>query len=324
MKRSVAIIGPTPGFLRWAIWQPCPLRELDDLPLPDTTFRQLRGVREISVGRIENRIFENICVHPLANSREPELALGFPIVEVSGPFGGPDQIEDACRNCPANAVAAHQPGSLAGCFGWLPVDFSYDFEKLIRGEFDVGASEAAGAAPTSELVDRVDRAVAELHLEELIKQMFLATRPAWYGLWSHARLSQEQLPVIEQLFTCVLASADAEAISISRRSRRLTELIRFVDAVSSCRQNRLELHVEFVPAGFSDGVSWTIQEHCGYCGFELASKSKSRCPACRQQGNRQPEKKSKVLGLRPYLHLYSILGSQQTQEFLLRYELQTK
>jgi hypothetical protein len=320
LKRSVAIIGPTPGFLRWAIWQPCPLRERDDLPLPDTTFRQLRGVREISVGRIENRIFENICVHPLANSREPELALGFPIFEVAGLFGGPEQIKDACWNCPANAVSAHQPGLLAGCFGWLPVDFNFDFEKLTRGEFDVGETEAAGAALTSELVDLVERAVAKLQLEELIQQTFLATRPVWYGLWSHASLSQEQLPVIEQLFMYVLANEEAERRANSAHSTQLTDLIRFVDAVSSCREHSLPLHVDFVPAGVSDGINWTILPHCGYCGFSIDNNLPRECPACGQPGNRQQETKHKVLGLRPYLHLHSILGSQQTAEFLLRYE----
>lgn len=327
MKRSAAIIGPTPGFLRWAIWHSCRLRELDDADqfdsqLPDTTFRQLRGVREISVARLENRIFEDFCVHPQATSREPESALGFPITEVSDPYGGTEPINEACRGCPANAIAAHQPGLAAGCFGWLPVDTNFDLEGLTRGE-SVARTGSISDAPSSDLIERVEQSVAQLQLEKLIKQNFLVTRPAWYGFWSSVILTQEQLAVVEPLFAHVLASKDAESISDSKDSKWRTELIRFVDAVSSCRRNRLALHVEFMPAGFSDGVSWKIPQHCGYCKFELVSGSKGRCAACRQQGRRQPEKKFKVLGLRPYMHLQSILGPRQTKEFLLRYETQS-
>ena len=66
MKRSVAIVGPTPAFLEWSIAQECRLRDLDveqPVDLPSQTFRQLRSVRELGVGRVEGRVFEGTCVH---------------------------------------------------------------------------------------------------------------------------------------------------------------------------------------------------------------------------------------------------------------------
>ena len=50
MKRSVAIWGPTPAFIRWAIEHPCELRDIEVDNLADGTFRQLRALRELSGG----------------------------------------------------------------------------------------------------------------------------------------------------------------------------------------------------------------------------------------------------------------------------------
>ena len=323
MKRAVAIFGPTPGFLRWAIWQPCPLRELDAAKLPTTTFRQLRSIREVSVARFEQRVFENICVHPCVSSREPHSALGFPIEEVVDVFGGLDLMNNTCRDCPANIAPVDQPGLLAGCYGWLPVDNRFDFEKLTRGDFAAGETEPVPDAIGLGLIELVERAVAHLQMEQVIHQHFLATRPIWYGLWSKTMLEPDQLPLIEQLFAHVLSCLPAATSVDGSIPNKGTDLIRFVAAVSNCQKYSLPLHVEFVPAGVSDGQSWTIPAHCGYCGFRTERESQKRCPACGKQGNRRQAARHRVLGLRPYLHLHSIMGPQQTEEFLRRYEART-
>ena len=105
MKRSVAIFGPTPQFVRWAIAHPCPLRSLDLEKLPDTTFRQLRGIRELSNGVVENRIVESICLHPDSTSADVESARGFPAEEILEAFGSHEQVQECCGDCPANAVS---------------------------------------------------------------------------------------------------------------------------------------------------------------------------------------------------------------------------
>jgi len=65
MKRTAAILGPTPPFLRWTIALPCPLRDLEaKTSLPDVTFRQLRSLRALSVGETQSRVKEGFCLHP--------------------------------------------------------------------------------------------------------------------------------------------------------------------------------------------------------------------------------------------------------------------
>ena len=120
-------------FVRWAVLQACPLRELYPQRLPETTFRQLRAIREISLATIEHRVLENICIHPDARSELSAEALGIPIEEVMALVGGLDFVQQCCCSCPANAGGVSQPGLFAGCYGWLPSDLRFDFDEIIRG-----------------------------------------------------------------------------------------------------------------------------------------------------------------------------------------------
>lgn len=320
MRRTVAIIGPTPAFLRWAIWQSCPLRELDAEKLTESTFRQLRGIREISIARLEQRIFEDICVHPRASSRDPEAALGFPVAEVVDLFGGQSLIEATCCNCPANAAACRHPGLLAGCYGWLPIDLAVNIEKISRGEPSDEESAATADSKNVDLIELVEWAVADLQLQNAIAENFLVTNPAWYGLWANRRVSQLQLQVLEPVMDRILADLLDGLPENSPQNIRLTDLSRFVTAVSRCSKYLLPLVVDWVPAGYSDGLTWTIPEHCGYCRMPTGVDAQKNCSACGQPGNKRQQIKQKVLGIRPYLLLSTILGREQTGEFLLRYE----
>lgn len=125
MKRSVAILGPTPSFVRWAIRIPCALRQIDVDNLPDATFRQLRSLRELSLARSENRVQGGICFHA-TETETVDAALGFFADEVSDFFGGVDNIQAACGKCVANAVSRSQAGEevWAGCYGWFRSEFS--------------------------------------------------------------------------------------------------------------------------------------------------------------------------------------------------------
>jgi hypothetical protein len=133
MKRSVAIVGPTPSFVRWAIRHACPLRQIDVENLPDATFRQLRILRELSLARIEKRVFKGICFHSTMID-DPDTARGFFEDEVADFFGGIPQISNCCNACCANAAElsredpADKPKVWAGCFGWLPSKFeAFDY-----------------------------------------------------------------------------------------------------------------------------------------------------------------------------------------------------
>ena len=118
MKRSVAILGQTPQFVRWAIRKACPLRELSE-NLADDSFRQLRGLRAFSVGRAEGRVVDGVCIHPAASAKKVDEARGFFAAEVLDAHGGEHQVDQCCHGCEANALADAVPGVWAGCYGWL-------------------------------------------------------------------------------------------------------------------------------------------------------------------------------------------------------------
>jgi len=137
MKRSVAIVGPTPSFVRWAIRHECPLRQIDDDNLADSTFRQLRGLRELSVARNEDRILEGVCFHR-EQTKDSKTALGFFADEISDFYGGVENVSSCCGACPANAVqlahADQRQQVWGGCYGWFPSqsdghDFMREFEN---------------------------------------------------------------------------------------------------------------------------------------------------------------------------------------------------
>ena len=68
MKRAAAIIGPTPSFVRWTILQPCPFRQIDDSH-PYEAFRQLRNLREVSLGLIETGFSKDSAFTPHKTKR---------------------------------------------------------------------------------------------------------------------------------------------------------------------------------------------------------------------------------------------------------------
>ena len=345
MKRSVAILGPTPAFVRWAIERPCHLREIDSQRLPETTFRQLRSLREMSVAMAQDRFVDNVCLHPSARSDEPESALGFLMNEIVGLHGGLEIVQQTCRSCPANVGAKTSRGSelIAGCYGWLPLDSPLD--SPVDSQFDLNDArqnsetiaspkpltdfDVADVADVADsLSDRIERAIAELGITPQLDQYFPATNPNWYRLWTQPVPSAVQLQLIEAIFIRVVACQSQRpgesglhqaATHQSTGKPNLSELDRFSMAVSAFRKNDQPLHLELVPAGHSDGQHWTIEPHCRICKSSTA-KASGRCRVCGVTGQRQNAIKLKVLGLRPYLHLHSVFGASATQELLQRFE----
>lgn len=170
MKRSVAITGPTPAFLRWAIARPCPLRPIDDHRFVDRTFRSLRNLRELSNAIDEDRVIEEFCLHPNtwqrtefegdemespANNASDEI-LGFGVDEIVAPFQGTAAVNEACHACPANVCRTSLGASWntvgtkegevtearanegietkqwVGCYGFLTRD-GFSFDRLLSG-----------------------------------------------------------------------------------------------------------------------------------------------------------------------------------------------
>lgn len=333
MKRSVAILGPTPQFVRWAIWHPCSLRHLDQENLPDDTFRQLRGVRELSNGLREDRVFENICVHPLASSENPDDALGFPKNEVLDVFGTQAFVTDCCRDCPANASGIRRPDIWAGCYGWLPAtdDSRFDGVPSRASENKSRDRPQETDGVRIDYVRHLDEAIGSLGLNSQADDLFMKTSPHWFGIWHSKTLTGDQVNFLVTVF-CEMVELSKKNSHQAIESDGKSNLTQFRDALESCQKHSLRLHVELIPPGFSDGQVWTLAAHCPDCGCSVShidrnSPQKSNrqqqrvCSACGRTGCPAGEQKNKVLGLRPYVRLDGIMGGPNTQAFLRRFEL---
>jgi hypothetical protein len=339
MKRSVAILGHTPMFVRWAIALPCPLRELDLRRLPETTFRQLRSVRELSLAEVEHRVHAGICWHPHARIVQPHEALGFPVDEVLEMMGGRCQVNENCGTCQANAGLAISDHYWAGCFGCLSTDLRCSADQILRGQRlslalqSDGAAGAAGAAETNDLrliVNRLARKESYDRVENPYRDRLSGTTASkendtsslWVRLWQHRIPNADQLALIQAALQRVLEFIDvsfkqseASAANIHSREPFRRDLVQLIRAVQISRQHQLPLHLELVPAGFSDGQHWRLYAHCQICKEDWLDRRKL-CRNCGADGRYQNEIKLKVLGLRPYLRLAEIIGRGEVERVL--------
>lgn len=327
MKRSVAILGPTPQFVRWAILHPCSLRQLEPNNLADSTFRQLRGLRELSTGYLEERVVDGICVHPDASSRFPAQSLGFLATEVLDAFGDAAFVNTCCQTCPANVDAHDRPGSWAGCYGWLPA--SDDFVMGAGSQIRSRPGRSPDSQPAMEanksgetLVEMLDGVIESAGWSEKAGGLFLETSPRWYGIWETGYLTRDQIEFLRVMFEQILGNRSPQQ---QKAGRPISELVRFYDALRACSDDSLELFVELIPPGYSDGLTWTQLAHCPTCKcvMNTANDSTTTCPACSRTGSPHGERKGKVLGLRPYVRLCGVIGERRTEEFLKKFESQT-
>lgn len=300
MKRSVAIQGATPAFLRWAIWHPCELRPLEPGRFADQTFRALRGVRELSIAKVERRCTADYCFHPRSIGQGGTAAaevLGFQRAEVSAAFGGEFRIESNCQNCPANALSDQISGVSAGCFGFLATT-EFDLQKLLSGY-------AQDDLAKFDLVEAIQDAAFRLDLEADLKSVFGPGRVVWNRLWKNKILSAKGLSLVADLFDRV---AEDFAGELPRH------VLVFRAAVKACLENDFPLHVELVPSGFSDGETWSLNASCPECGYEPAEiKKLQKCVGCGRIGGISAGPKFRVLGVRPYSHLAGIIGEERAR-----------
>ena len=302
MKRSAAIIGPTPAFLRWTLVVPCPFRDLESPDPTNAAFRDLRSLRTIAVGEFENRIVDEICVHPDSANGETKEAKGFPVEEVYAAYGGTQSANATCMGCTANVPisASELDGdaafSKAGCFGWLPfgenVDQTDSFSRLM----------VSGGNESAEIIEKFETAFQSIGEQSIDEPAFPKTTPAWYGVWSTREFSDEQLELLRRVFQKV------DSNSIAWR--------RLVRAIDLAYEKKLRFACALTPPGISDGVHWTIESHCVACGF---ARTEAHCPACCDNSPPQPSRRMKVLGLRPYLNLTSIVGEVATAAIVQSY-----
>jgi hypothetical protein len=100
---------------------------------------------------------------------------------------------------------------------------------------------------------------------------------------------------------------------------RWPEFSAWITALELAQQNQLRMHLEFVPAGVSDGVNWDLPASCGACNAHRSSRIHP-CSICGTEGMWREGRRRKVLGLRPYLKLVDIVGREKTEQLV--HELQ--
>ena len=309
MKRSVAITGPTPQFVRWAIEKDCGLRDLTPTRLPVSTFQQLRGVRAIALGEAEGRTFKGFCFSGSLDKGSPvENVKAIPIDEVLSLFGSETAISAECLGCSANAKGVSDV-AWAGCFGFLAADPCWSPESS-SPDFPIRET----------WVGLFDSAIAELDVQ--ILESWNKRPQNWYGVWQTQVFEEQELENLQILLSRI---AKLKSVNHHRMSRERVEPVSAIEqftqltnAVSQCHEHGLKLHCELVPAGFSDGISWIIQSHCGVCKISREPGSQ-RCKCCGSTSCPIPPKRSKVLGDRPYLLLHQIIGLQQTADLFHEY-----
>ncbi|MDG2182513.1 MAG: hypothetical protein P8L78_12535 [Mariniblastus sp.] len=316
MKRSVAIYGPTPQFVRWAILHDCPFRDVDVDNLPDRTFRQLRGVREFSRAKTEARVFEDYCLHPEVASDEPQRARGFHQNEVLAALGEPEFVAKTCRQCPANALSDLRSEAWAGCYGVLAATSGFDFETLVTSsvDFDNLGSYPLYQPGRFDFVELIEQAFDELP-QEVVANLFPPTSPRWFGIWKNGGFAPQQLRALGELLNLIVR----RCLDLDALPAEIREVVQLKSAVDRCIKFDLVLSVELVPPGHSDGMTWVINSHCPDCKMSMLGDV-DRCLACGRVGGAQGIRKSRVLGSRPYVNLDGVLGEKKTVELLARYE----
>jgi len=316
MKRSVAILGPTPAFIRWAIEHPCELRDIEVDNLADGTFRQLRAVRELSNGYEQGRVFDGFCLAAdtakaaKAHTASAQEALAFPIDEVVDLFGDAESISQLCHQCPANSALPAAPIAgnqthWAGCFGWLVTDLNFSFDPADEVE----------TMQDSDLIRRINdvcqhEAFAKLFQAAAIARNAPTKAQPFYTFWQSKWVDAELLPLMASVF--------GEA---ARTVGQHVELNRFAAACQRAAEHKLRLFVELVPRGDSDGVHWRRNAACTRCGFDVmpSEERANLCPGCGTDAPVGHFRKSRVLGRRPFLHLEKIISSADTDDLLARF-----
>jgi len=278
----------TPEFLLWSLGFQCPLRGLEDGSNPERTERQLRSARATSDARREGRVFEGIAVDP------PN---GFRIDEALAIYGGEEAARRACGDCPANALAGDdnplfrngpvpESPSLAGCYGLVRLP---DDPAGVHAAVEQGTGRAYGSVPWESVCH--------------------VTTPRWFGLWAESPLDAEHLLVRYN----VLAAAPIDD-PLCRQG--IAELL---VALNVAFDAGLRLHVRLYPPGHVEGTTWRLAPHCPRCKAAWPAPA-AGCAVCGYLGHPAPDQKRRARGQRPYFPLARLLGPEQAELFMGRYE----
>ena len=125
----------------------------------------------------------------------------------------------------------------------------------------------------------------------------------------------QQVRLLRKLFQRIERSKQQREFS-NADNQALEQL---VNALKLCEKHNLNMHVELLPAGNSDGNRWEMFAHCDNCKCVRTDASTGRCPGCNTTQQPCSARFQKVLGFRPYLRLKHVLGESNTVELVTSY-----
>ncbi len=291
MKRSAAVVGPTPPFIAWSIRHPCALKADIDPHNPQSIERSLRALRDAGESIATGRQIEGLAFQAILDVDGPVRVAS--IAEVSAPFGGWSAVIDCCNGCVANL---NSTGQVANCFGWLSQE-EKGIEWLNR--------------PSSEPVATRGQILNAAEIERQVCGIgFHVTDPLWYGLWIKSEVSANQFASLLSLFEQHTV-ANQKPCAVSQ----------FVDALRVCASHEMILDIRSFPSGFSNGITWTLGPHCPDCKAAMPPLAKG-CKVCLRSGSPHPPIKRKVRGHRPFVDLDQ--RYEQTEALRLRALIEEK
>lgn len=295
MKRAAAILGPTPPFIRWAIDAPCPfLRGTDTHPARNpaqSRWRQLRSLKEVAQARAEGRVHAGYCFAPTASATN---VIGVQLEEVTAPLGGTEHVAESCRRCLANPSPLS--GTWAPCTGILP---------WISSRETLEETKQAWAEQRSWL----DQSLADgLGRSSLANDSPRPTR--WLLVWQGPSMAGDRL----QAARAALETSGERFVHARQAEAELRA------ALEHASRHSLRLWIESVPIGWSDGQTWQLPAHCQNCGAEWRGPGGGACASCDSAGSYQAERRLKVLGLRPFVQLSSVLGAEPARQLFGDYQ----
>jgi hypothetical protein len=235
-------------YLSWHLEYACLFRRgaaVTDLSAAREATGELHSINS-AVARGD--LYGEICVQGTSYSREGVAPIGFRIGETVNAVGGLTAAREICGQCPANALNP-TPGGLAGCCGVLEIE------------------------PTQSVEDQLRSALLTSGLRSAFAEVFLVTRPLWYGLWVNSPLSRAQLEMMRKVLTPAMGKGVAQ----------------FHRACALALEQGFRLHVRMSAPGHMDMGFYTTFPHCPRCkkgnGEEWKSPYSSEvttCAACGQ------------------------------------------
>ncbi len=277
-----SIDGPTPEHVRWTLVHNCPLRAGTDVSDPDQTERLLRTVRYISDFSQWRFVIDNLAI----TKNVAETYFAFDTSKAAAPFGGFDEINQCCQECPANGGGA----GWAGCFGTVALPTEPKSRARYMDFFDTPPMTPEGD-------EAVPRTVSN----------------RWFFIWRELQsddLSKRQAALRTLRIICAAIPDHYKElglpVSVILGWRDLSGLF-----VALRHHPEMRVVLSAHPAGITSGRSWQVDPHCIQCKASWWNEKKQTCEICGHLGGRQPTRTRKRIGIRPFRPIEELVSAEE-------------